>query len=241
MKNSLVRIIESKLLLTFFQNIQSFRFSSLFFMAAKILIVDDHPLIAEGIKTLIEPSPEFEVVNIVHSLNDLWNELTKDIDLLILDLNVKGQSSSDIIEEIKLQNPMLKILIYSSYNKPSLVRKVLKKGVNGYILKDASKDELLEALTALLNDEQYIGSRVARSKRIIVKDAEEFDDSFSKKIVLSNREREVALLIAEGLDSQAVADRLFISKNTVQTHRKKIFKKMNVRSVVELVKALHNL
>lgn len=210
-------------------------------MAAKILIVDDHPLIAEGIKTLIEPSPEFEVVNIVHSLNDLWNELTKDIDLLILDLNVKGQSSSDIIEEIKLQNPMLKILIYSSYNKPSLVRKVLKKGVNGYILKDASKDELLEALTALLNDEQYIGSRVARSKRIIVKDAEEFDDSFSKKIVLSNREREVALLIAEGLDSQAVADRLFISKNTVQTHRKKIFKKMNVRSVVELVKALHNL
>jgi DNA-binding NarL/FixJ family response regulator len=210
-------------------------------MAAKILIVDDHPLIAEGIKTLIEPSPEFEVVNIVHSLNDLWNELTKDIDLLILDLNVKGQSSSDIIEEIKSQNPMLKILIYSSYNKPSLVRKVLKKGVNGYILKDASKDELLEALTALLNNEQYIGSRVARSKRIIVKDAGEFDDSFSKEIVLSNREREVALLIAEGLDSQAVADRLFISKNTVQTHRKKIFKKMNVRSVVELVKVLHNL
>lgn len=210
-------------------------------MAAKILIVDDHPLIAEGIKTLIEPSPEFEVVNIVHSLNDLWIELKKDIDLLILDLNVNGQSSSDIIEEIKSQNPMLKILIFSSYNKPSLVRKVLKKGVNGYILKNASKGELFEALTALLNDEQYIGSMVARSKRIIVKDAEEFDDSFSKKIVLSKREREVALLIAEGLDSQAVADRLFISKNTVQSHRKKIFKKMNVRSVVELVKVLHNL
>lgn len=210
-------------------------------MAAKILIVDDHPLIAEGIKALIEPSPEFEVVNIVHSLNDLWNELTKDIDLLILDLNVKGQSSSDIIEEIKSQNPMLKILIYSSYNKPSLVRKVLKKGVSGYILKDASKGELLEALTALLNDEQYIGSRVARSKRTIVKDVEEFDDSFSKKIELSKREREIALLIAEGLDSQAVADRLFISKNTVQSHRKKIFKKMNIRSVVELVKVIHNL
>ena len=241
MKNSSVWITEGKLLLTFFQNIQSFRFSNLIFMAAKILIVDDHPLIAEGIKTLIEPSPEFEVVNIVHSLNDLWSELKKDIDLLILDLNVNGQSSSDIIEEIKSQNPMLKILIFSSYNKPSLVRKVLKKGVNGYILKDASKDELLEALRALLNNEQYIGSRVARSKRIIVKDAEEFDDSFSKKIVLSKREREVALLIAEGLDSQAVADRLFISKNTVQTHRKKIFKKMNVRSVVELVKVLHNL
>ncbi|MFK7949618.1 MAG: LuxR C-terminal-related transcriptional regulator [Saprospiraceae bacterium] len=210
-------------------------------MTKNILIVDDHPLIANGIKRLIEQNTAFEVVGIIYSQDDLWARLTRDIDILILDLNVKGKNSIEIISKIKSIQRTIKIVIFSSYNKPSLVRKAFKKGVDAYILKDSDENELTNALYQVLNEKQFIGLRVAIPKTGIPKKSKDFEDVFIKKSSLSKREIEVMNLVIEGFDNQKIAKKLFISKHTVQSHRKNIFKKMDVHSVAELIKLLHNL
>ena len=211
------------------------------YISKKILIVDDHPLIADGIKMLIERNTDFEVLNIIYSWESLWKELTETIDILILDLNIKGKNSTQIIDDIKSLQPNLKILIFSSYNKPSLVRKTFEKGVDGYVLKDTDEKELIRALYEILENKQFVGSRVAVPKKDISKKSNGFNDIFSKQASLSKREKEVMSLIVDGLNNQAISERLFISKYTVQSHRKTIFKKMEVHSVAELIKLIYNL
>lgn len=210
-------------------------------MVKKILIVDDHPLISQGIKQLLEKYTDFHIVDTLSSWDDLWAQLKISVDILILDLNIRGKNSISIIDEIKSMQPNLKILIFSSYNKPSLVRKTFEKGVHGYVLKDADEAELVTALHKILAGEQFIGSKVAIPKNGTIEKTNDFEDTFSKKMKLSKREKEVMSLVVDGLNNQEIAAKLFISKHTVQTHRKNIFKKMKVHSVTELIKLVHHL
>lgn len=210
-------------------------------MKKKILVVDDHPLIAQGIKMLIESNDDFKVIDILYSLEELWTLLKKSIDVLVLDLNIKGKNAITFIEDIKVLHPNLKILIYSSYNKPSLIRKAFEQGVHGYVLKDADENELLGAIYTVLKGEQYVGNRVAFREKRILKENDELEDDFAKLQQLTKREKEVMDLIVDGLDNQAIVDKLFISKHTVQSHRKRIFKKLGIHSAMELIKFIHNL
>jgi DNA-binding NarL/FixJ family response regulator len=120
------------------------------------------------------------------------------------------------------------------------VRGAFEQNVDGYLLKDTEKEELLNAFYSVLDGKTFIGSRVVIPKKGIPTQGE-FDDIFVKKATLSKREVEIMQLITKGLENQAIAEKLFISIHTVQSHRKSIFKKMNVHSVIELVKLIHNI
>lgn len=203
----------------------------------KIIILDDHPLIIDGLKQLIDSSSAFEVAAGCASFEDLRKALQKSSDILILDLNIKGRNSLERMDEIRFKQPRLKILVYSSYNTPSAVAKAFKKGVDGYILKDTGQEELLLALETVARDESYIGKGVAvRKNQVRKKIASEFEDDFIKRTRLTKREKEVMWAIVEGLESQDIAGRLFISLHTVQTHRKNLFRKLGVHSAAELIK-----
>lgn len=205
----------------------------------KIIIFDDHPLIIDGLKQLIEASSDFEVVASCTNFEDLESALQELCDILILDLNIKGKNSLDRIDEIRFKRPQLKMLVFSSYNTPSTVRRALRKDVDGYLLKDTSQEELLLALETLVKGEKYIGKEVAvKNNQAPKKTAHEFEDVFIKRAQLTRREKEVMWAIVEGLESQAIAERLFISLHTVQTHRKNLFKKLDVHSAAELVKLI---
>lgn len=206
-----------------------------------IIIVDDHPLITEGIKLVIEQKPYFHIQHVIHNLEDLWDKLSEEVDLLILDINVKGKNSIEVIDDIKLLYPEIKILIFSSYNKPSIVRKAISKDIDGYLLKDTGEKELIEALSDIFGGSKFFGSGVPKLKIRHIDRHNELDDFFSKRIILSEREKEVVALLIEGLGTKEISERLFITMNTVQTHRKNIYKKMKVRSVAGLIKLLHNL
>jgi DNA-binding NarL/FixJ family response regulator len=206
-----------------------------------IIIVDDHPLITEGIKLVIEQKPYFHIQHVIHNLEDLWDKLSEEVDLLILDINVKGKNSIEVIDDIKLLYPEIKILIFSSYNKPSIVRKAISKDIDGYLLKDTGEKELIEALSDIFGGSKFFGSGVPKLKIRYIDRHNELDDFFSKRIILSEREKEVVALLIEGLGTKEISERLFITMNTVQTHRKNIYKKMKVRSVAGLIKLLHNL
>lgn len=206
----------------------------------KIIITDDHPMMAESLARSLEADPRYEVIQLAHSFDELWEGLKGKPDILILDINLNGVNAVEYIHQIKSLYPSLKILIFSSYNMPSLVKKAFDKGVDGYILKDTDSQGLLDALQAILQGETFVGKGVAmgRAKK---KRRYKLEDDFIKKAKLSRREAQVMALIAEGKDNQSIAGELFISKHTVQSHRKSLFKKLGVHSAKELIKLVHGL
>lgn len=203
----------------------------------KIVILDDHPLIIDGLKQLISANAQFEVVAACNTFQELEEVLQHPFDILILDLNIKGKNSFDKIEELRFRQSQLKILIFSSYNTHSMVRKALEKDVEGYLLKDTSQEELLLALETIMQGQQYLGKEVAVKTKVHPKRiAKEFEDDFAKRAQLTKREKEIMWAIVDGADSQSIAQRLFISLHTVQSHRKNLFKKLGVHSAAELIK-----
>jgi DNA-binding NarL/FixJ family response regulator len=209
-----------------------------------VIVLDDHPLITDGIQSLLNDSPKFKLTAVTHTLAELISEITKaQPDILILDLNIKGGNILGNIEDLQTRFPKTKILIFSSYNTPSLVKKAFNKGVNGYLLKDTTQTELLEALDAIAGGKIYIGERVAIKRKVnkpnIIR--EEVQDDFDLLSQLSEREMEIIQLIVDGLDSKQISSRLFISLHTVQSHRKNILKKLRLHSAAEIIKfALKN-
>ncbi|MBV6654821.1 MAG: response regulator transcription factor [Mameliella sp.] len=203
----------------------------------RIIIFDDHPIIHEGLKQLLEGEATLTIQSCAATLEELEQALTRTADLLILDLNIKGKSSLKWVEHIRLRQPEIKILAFSSYNTPDMVRRAFNKGVNGYLLKDTTKAELLQAIDTLLRGELHLSPRIqvpGQSQDPI------FKDTFTRFSNLTSREQEIAKAILRGLSSQEIADRLFISLHTVQTHRKNLFRKLGVHSAAELIRLLHD-
>ena len=207
-----------------------------------IIILDDHLIVIEGIKRLLQTHPEYEIVKEVTSIEELYSSLDEVIDILFLDINVKGTNSIKQIPHIKAIKPDLKILIFSSYDSPSVVKKAFEQPIHGYLLKDTDETELIEALETVIEGKIYIGKNIPTSQGSIAisEPTFEFDDSFLKWDKLTNREKEVADLMAKGMNSQSIAEQLFISSHTVKVHRKNIFKKLEIHSVVELINLIYS-
>lgn len=203
-------------------------------MIKSIIIIDDHPLIIEGIKIILTKSDCFQIVAAVHTWENLQLKLSQSFDILILDLNVNGQNLLNEIEYIRRFQPNIKILIFTSYNSPTMVKKAFDLKVDGFLLKDAAHDELVQALETITNNKIYIGKSVAKLKQYEPKKV--ISDQFLEKENLSKRELEIAQLLAQGFDNETIAKQLFISSHTVHTHRKRIFKKLDIHSIIELMK-----
>lgn len=209
-------------------------------MGVKIIIADDHPIMASALAQQLEGTPEYEVIQLAHSFDELMVSLKENPDILILDINLNGINAIERMSQIKAFQPGLKVLIFSSYNTPSLVKKAINQGVDGYILKDTDGIGLFEALKTVVRGELFIGKGVAMEKNKF-NSAGLLEDSFIKKAQLSQRELEVMSLIIKGKDSKSIAEALFISKHTVQSHRKNLFKKLGVHSAKELIKLIHDI
>ncbi|HHH49812.1 MAG TPA: response regulator transcription factor [Saprospiraceae bacterium] len=205
-----------------------------------VVIADDHPIVVNGVKAILSNQDRFDLVGLAYSNEDLTQMLpTTKADVLLLDLNMHGKDIHKVINSLKEKYPRLKIIAYTSYNSTDLVKAILAQGVNGYLLKDTHPEEIFEAIDCVIRGEVYIGKKIKMSKRHLssrVKDEMFFEDDFQKKLRLSRREQEILVLITQGFTSQNIGNELFISKHTVETHRKNILRKLNVNSSAELVK-----
>lgn len=199
----------------------------------KIGIVDDHPMIIDGIQRLLKGKETFVIKWTAHSLLHLKEQLFDAIDILILDVNVQGMNMLSQVEELKINYPDLKILVFTSYDSPSMIKKAKSKKVDGYLLKDTTREELLKALINIINGESYF--RKESSFEESIKD-KGLADAFEKKQKLSSREIDVIRLMVIGLDSQEIANELFISLHTVQSHRKNIMRKLNLHSASQVIR-----
>ncbi|HRS53694.1 MAG TPA: response regulator transcription factor [Bacteroidales bacterium] len=203
----------------------------------KILLVDDHPLYIDGVKMILCNMQGITSVQTAESVKKALEIINNQfLDLVITDIHMPEVSGTELVKIIKKNYPELKVLVLSSYNYHSIVMEIFKSEAEGYILKSADQNELKRVVTKILNGGIYYSQDI-----ISVISSNYTDNSISKQnqfaqIDLTPREIEILKLISMEYTSNEIAEKLFISPLTVETHRKHLLKKTNSRSVVGLVK-----
>ncbi len=195
-------------------------------MKIKVMIADDHSLIREGIKQLLEFDGTIEVMAEASNGVDCLKQL-KNIhpDVLLLDVNMPEKNGLEVLEEIKRKNYDIKVLILTVHNELEYLLKAVDIGVNGYILKDSESSELKKAIQAVLSGENYIQASLipALNNRLANRDIDR-----DKIESLTSRELEVLIQVANGMFNKEIATSLNISERTVKNHISNIFKKIDV-------------
>ncbi|MFZ9687820.1 MAG: response regulator [Chitinophagaceae bacterium] len=202
----------------------------------RIIIADDHLLIAETWATLINLDPEFEVVKVYDNTKTMIDEIT-DVrpDVAILDININPFSGIEATTMIKKLAPGAKIIGVSMHNQPSFAKKMIRNGAMGYVTKNSSKLEMYDAIRSVMKGEKYICAEIQRNitNQLLV---EEEDNKLSK---LTEREIEIIRLIKNGSTNKEIAETLFLSPRTVETHRARILKKLGLKNSLSLVKYIN--
>lgn len=196
----------------------------------KILIADDHQLFNDGLKSLIINEIDIEIIGQVYDGNAVMAFVKKQLpDLILLDINMPLMNGIEVAEILLESYLNLKIIALTMYAEPKYIKEFQRIGVQGYLLKNTSKDELLTTIQAV-----FLGKKMYDNKLIMSNLHSE--DSFVKLHNLTKREVEVIKLLKEGMTSQVIADNLFLSVFTVDTHRKNILFKLNLKNTADLIK-----
>jgi DNA-binding NarL/FixJ family response regulator len=200
----------------------------------RLLLVDDHQMLIEGIKTLLRGEPDVEVVAEATSGAAALAAIAETpVDMALLDINMPHMSGIQLCAELHRRYPKLRILALSMFEDYSSIQGMLQAGASGYILKNTSKVELLAAVRRIASGHTYFAPTVATT--ILEHAGAPPAPDPHASVTLSTREREILQLIAQELSNQQIADKLFISERTVETHRKNIFFKTQSKSVVGLI------
>ncbi|OGU32036.1 MAG: DNA-binding response regulator [Ignavibacteria bacterium GWA2_35_9] len=197
-----------------------------------IFIADDHTLIREGIKKLLAQEIDIKLVGETSNPFEVVDQIVKSkCDILILDLSMPGKSGLDVLKEIKIIAPHVKVLIMTMLPEDQFAKRTLKAGASGYITKDRAGDELITAIRRVADGRKYVSQSLAE---LLVDD---LDGTSQKPLheILSDREFQILKMMAKGISQTAIADELSISISTVNTYRGRIFEKLNLHSNAELI------
>ncbi len=199
----------------------------------KILLIDDHKIFNDGLKSLLNEQPDFTVCAQVFQAKDiLFTVQSQNPDLIILDINLQGINGIDLGKKIAADFPKTKVMILTMYNQPKLLEEVRKMGLHGYLLKDATTPQLLTAIRSVLAGNPYFDTKVTNTE-LLTNDP--FGDDFAQRLNLTFREVEIIQLIKEGLTNEQIAEQLNLSFFTIKTHRKNIHFKLGINNVAELI------
>jgi DNA-binding NarL/FixJ family response regulator len=192
----------------------------------KIFIVDDHYIVIEGIRSLLQNEKDIEWLGHAMSADSCMAFLRQQQpDVILMDINLPDKSGIDLCKEVKHKYSNVNIIGLSTFNQQSFIRKMVDNGASGYVLKNATREELLEAISSVMKGLTYYSSEVSQT----------LADNKSNPIVITRREKEVLLLITEGLTNAEIAEKLFISVTTVDTHRKNLLAKFEARNIASLI------
>jgi DNA-binding NarL/FixJ family response regulator len=207
----------------------------------RIYFVDDHKLFIEGVTSLLTDDQGLEIIGYSFTARDFIAKIDElDIDAYIIDINMPDMSGLELAQKIKEKKPHAQILILSMYDSYEYIENAIKSGASGYLLKAANHEELVKAIKIVARGEQYFGMEILRTltRRISSANQSPDEDIISNRpnILLSKRETEILILITQEYTTQKIAEKLFISERTVETHRKNILSKTGVKSIVGLIK-----
>ena len=205
-------------------------------MDAKVLLVDDHRIMREGLRSLIEKQPGMEVV--AESDNGRTAlRLTRKLkpNVIVMDINMPDMNGITATRQIVAEFPDVKIIAFSMHSDRQFVVEMLKAGVSGYLLKNSAFEELANAIRTVASNRNYLCTEVAKT---ILEDYKKnlHATESSAAMILTGREREVLQLLSEGRTTRQIAQQLHVSVKTAETHRRNIMKKLDLNSIAELTK-----
>jgi DNA-binding NarL/FixJ family response regulator len=197
-------------------------------MGTKIFIVDDHYMIVEGIRSLLQFQKGIEwmghAMNAASCLAFLQQEQPE---VILMDINLPDMSGIDLCKEVKAKHKSIHIVGLSSFNQQSFIQKMLDNGASGYVLKNATREELIDAIDTVMKGRIFLSNEAELTVQ---------KNDNSKTPIITRREKEVLLLIADGLTNNEIAVKLFISITTVETHRKNLLSKFEVKNTASLIR-----
>lgn len=196
----------------------------------RIFLTDDHAVLIGGLQKIIETEHDLEVVGTAGDVQSTMDKLTQTkVDLLITDYNLPDEDGLTLVRKVKRKYPDIKILVLSMHDEAHLVKEILKEGVDGYLIKKDSHNELINAIYSIKGGKTYLSSDV---NSILIKGL----NGEGEQKLLTDREREILKLISREFTNKQIAEELFISERTVETHRKNIFRKTGTNNLVGLIK-----
>ncbi|HNW53778.1 MAG TPA: response regulator transcription factor [Bacteroidales bacterium] len=205
----------------------------------KLILVDDHQLVRTGIANLLSGEPGFEIIGEASESREMFDLLRQlQPDIAVLDIALPGMSGIEITKKLHNDYPGIRILILSMHTSEEFIFNAINSGARGYLPKNTSRRELIEAIYAIHRGEEYFAESISNVilKSYIKKAKSNATDDENKENLLSKRELEVLKLFAEGMTNQEIADKLFISIRTVESHKNHIMARLELKTTVDLVK-----
>lgn len=200
----------------------------------KTLLVDDHQMFLDGIKTMLSKEKNIEVVAEANNGRQALEKLAEvTADLVITDINMPEMSGTELTKRIKESYPRVKVLVLTMYNDREIIHEIVMTEAEGYILKNSDKKELINAINRITDHGTYYSNEVIS---IMTENYVKKEKIRDKTHELSSREKEIIALICQELTTAEIAERLFLSPLTVETHRKNILRKTNSKTLVGLIK-----
>ena len=196
-------------------------------MAINVFIVDDHYMVIEGIRSLLQAEKSIEwlghATNAASCMAFLKQQLP---DVILMDISLPDKNGIDLCKEVKETYPSVFIIGLSTYNQLSFIEKMMDNGSSGYVLKNATQQELVQAIETVIKGRIYFSNEASQT----------LQKKETSKVLLTRRETEVLQLIAEGLTNNVIAQKLFVSTTTIDSHRKNLLAKLEAKNTASLIR-----
>ena len=203
----------------------------------KLIVVDDHKIIRDGIKAMLIGNKEFSIVADVASGKELFKVVDSlNPDIVILDIGLPDMDGVQITSKLTQKYPLIKVLILSANTTEDYIISAIKAGAKGFLSKESSREEFIKALNSVSRDEAYYGESVSKiiyNSYISIVSGNKSSNADNQ---LSEREMDVLKAFSEGLSFKEIADKLSISPRTVESHKTNILQKLDLKNIVEMVK-----
>ena len=194
----------------------------------EVFIVDDHYMVIEGIRSLLQGEESIELIGHASNADSCLSFLkTKQPDVILMDISMPGKSGIELCKEVRSTYSNVFVIGLSTFNQFSFVDAMLENGASGYLLKNADKEEITNAIKSVAKGKMHLSTEAANLHKHVVQEAAP---------VLTRRELEILRLIADGLTNPEIAEKLFIGLSTVDTHRKSLMRKLNIKNTALLIR-----
>lgn len=200
----------------------------------KVAITDDHPVVLEGIKNLLKSDKQIQFTQSFSTLKDLYENLNAETEVLLLDINLPDGNGIEACKKMIEKFPTLKVIALTNFEEITFIKQMMKNGAMGYLLKNTDKMELSKAIQTVQTGQRYLPDHI---KDLLLNDS--FGQQTAHQFIpkLTSREKEIVQLISQEFTTEEIAEKLFISAKTVESHKNNLFQKLGVKNSAGVVRA----